>query len=136
VAAYAAATNRLCSELVGALRRAFRGAPQDPRAAISRYARDVADVGGRFGAVTPPPALARFGAAAARHVAREAAALRRAAALGDDAAALGALSNHQGLLPDGIPDAILRRAPACRIVAPSPPAAAHVSLAVVPPRSG
>jgi hypothetical protein len=131
VAGYAGATNRLCSELVAALRRAFRAAPRDPGAAVARDARDVADAGERFGAATPPPPLARFGTAAARHVAREAATLRRAAAL-DDGAALGALSNHQGLLPEGIPDAILRRAPACRIDAPAPPGAADVSIAAVP----
>jgi hypothetical protein len=136
VAGFAAATNRLCAELVGALRRAFDAAPRDPGAALARYAHDVADAGERYGAVTPPPALVRFGAAAARHVAREATTLRRVAGLGDDGAALGALSHHQGLLPDGIPEAILRRASACRVVAPAPPAAAEVAIAVVASLSG
>ena len=124
VATYAATTNTLCSELVGALRRAFEDAPADAQAAMTRYASDVRDAGRRFAAVTPPRSLARFAAAAARHVEREAVVLRRAAtrsAAGDDAAALRALGRHGGLLPEPIPAIVLRRAPACGAVGPAPP---------------
>jgi hypothetical protein len=124
VAGYAATTNRLCAELVDALRRAFDDAADDPDLAIAHYARDVAAAGGRFAAVAPPPSLARFGAATVRHVRREAAALRLAAARsagGDRAAARRALGMHGGLLPDAIPGEVLRRAPACGGVGPAPP---------------
>jgi hypothetical protein len=122
VATYAATTNTLCSELVGALRRAFEDAPGHPDAAIARYASDVRDAGRHFAAVTPPRSLARFAAAAARHVAREARVLRRAAtrsAAGDEDAAPRALSHHGGLLPEPIPATVLRRAPACGAVGPA-----------------
>ncbi len=114
--AYSASANELCSELAGAVRRTFEDAPGDPDAALSRYARDVHDAGKRFSAAPPPRSLRRFHAAAVRHLAFESATLRRAAdlsAAGDPAAALKAL-HLTGLLPDSIPEVVLRRAPACR----------------------
>jgi hypothetical protein len=123
VAAYAGSTNRLCADLVGALRRAFEDAPRDPDAAMSRYAREVGAAGARFAGVCAPPSLARFASQTTRHVAREAALLRRAAArsaAGDADAAVGALARHGRLLPPRIPVAVLRRAPACGAVAPAP----------------
>jgi len=131
VATYAASTNELCTRLVGALRRAFDDAPGDPDAAMARYARDVGEAGKRFASVRPPRSLARFGAAAAGHVEREADALRRAASLsaaGDSDAALRALGRHGSLLPERIPAAVLRRAPACGgdIPAVPPPAGREV----------
>ncbi|MDX6679666.1 MAG: hypothetical protein QOE31_3718 [Solirubrobacteraceae bacterium] len=124
VAAYAASTNRLCAELIGALRRAFDEAAGDPDGAMAHYAVDVNDAGRRFAAVTPPRSLARFAAAAVRHVEREAGVLRRAArrsAAGDPAAAARALGRHGALLPERIPATVLRRAPACGGVAPAAP---------------
>jgi hypothetical protein len=123
--AYSATTNTLCSELAAAVRRTFATAPQNPDAALSRYARDVHDAGKRFSGATPPPDLVRFHAAAVRHLARESATLRRAAALsaaGDPAGALRMLHLTR-LLPDRIPAGVLHRAPACRGgVAPATPA--------------
>jgi hypothetical protein len=139
VATYAATTNTLCSELVGALRRAFEDTPADPDAAIARYASDVRDAGRRFAAVTPPRSLARFAATAARHVEHEAVALRRAAtrsAAGDDAAALRALGRHGTLLPEPIPAAVLRRAPACGVFGPAAPPADGVVPASRPMGQG
>jgi hypothetical protein len=131
LAAYAASTNTLCTRLVGALQRAFENVPENPHVALARYARDVGEAGRRFAAVRAPRSLQRFGTAAARHVEREADALRRAASLsaaGDRDAALRALGRHGSLLPDAIPAAVLRRAPACGGVAPAipPPAAVEV----------
>ena len=116
LAGYAATTNALCSELASAVQRTFEGAASDPVAALTRYARDVHASGERFSKATPPAALERFHARAVRHLARESAALRKAAdlsAAGDPAAALEAL-HLTGLLPDAIPAGVLRRAPACR----------------------
>jgi len=113
---YAASANTLCSELASAVGRTFRDVPEDPVAALGRYARDVHDSGKRFSDATPPASLQSFHARAVRHLARESAALRRAAELsagGDPAAALKTL-HLTGLLPDAIPAAVLRRAPACR----------------------
>ena len=114
--AYAASANTLCSQLASAVRRTFEDVGTDPVAALSHYARDVHAAGKRFSEATPPPALARFHATAVRHLARESAALRHAAELsaaGDPAAALDALHLTR-LLPERIPAAVLRRAPACR----------------------
>jgi hypothetical protein len=113
---YSASANALCAELAVAVRRTFRDAPEDPVAALGRYARDVHDSGSRFSQATPPASLRAFHARAVRHLARESAALRRAAELsaaGDPAAALEAL-HLTGLLPEAIPAGVLRRAPACR----------------------
>ena len=113
---YAATTDSLCAKLASAVRRTFAEVAIDPVAALSHYARDVHDAGRRFSATTPPPELARFHAAAVRHLARESAALRRAAELsaaGNPAGALESL-HLTGLLPDRIPQRVLRRAPACR----------------------
>jgi hypothetical protein len=114
--AYSASTNELCSQLAGAVRRAFEETAQDPAAALSHYAHTVHDAGKRFSGAPPPASLQRFHAAAVRHLALESATLRRAAALsaaGDPAAALRTL-HATGLLPDPIPSSVLRRAPACR----------------------
>ncbi|MDX6681576.1 MAG: hypothetical protein QOG94_1615 [Solirubrobacteraceae bacterium] len=139
VAAYAGSTNRLCADLVGALRRAFEDAPRDPDAAMSRYAREVGDAGARFAGAPVPRSLARFASQARRHVASEAALLRRAAmrsAAGDEDAAVRALARHGRLLPERIPASVLRRAPACGGVAPPPDAPAPAGDAVVAARSG
>lgn len=114
--AYSASTNAMCRQLAAAVRRTFADVGVDPVAALSRYARDVHDAGKRFSEATPPAALRRFHVDAVRHLARESAALRRAAdlsAAGEPAAALEAL-HLTGLLPDAIPERVLRRAPACR----------------------
>jgi hypothetical protein len=114
--AYSASTNMLCSQLAGAVRRAFVEVAQDPDVALSHYARTVHDAGKRFSDVPPPASLRRFHQAAVRHLALESATLRRAAELsaaGDPAAALRTL-HTTGLLPDPIPRSVLRRAPACR----------------------
>jgi hypothetical protein len=116
LAGYASTTNVMCSQLATAVRRTFEDVSGDPVAALSHYASDVDDAGKRFSEAKPPPVLARFHAAAVRHLARESATLRRAAELsaaGDPAAALQAL-HLTGLLPDRIPASVLRRAPACR----------------------
>lgn len=116
IGAYSATTNTLCTQLASAVRRTFADVATDPVAALSHYARDVHDAGQRFSEATPPPALERFHAAAVRHLARESAALRRAAELsaaGEPAAALHSL-HLTGLLPDPIPERVLRAAPACR----------------------
>src|SRR4051794_2900805 len=110
---YAATTNTLCAELASAVRRTFEDAPSDPVAALGHYARDVRASSKRFPGATPPATLERFHARAARHLARESAALRRAAELsaaGEPGAALEAL-HLTGLLPERIPAGVLRRAP-------------------------
>jgi hypothetical protein len=134
VAAYAGSTNRLCADLVGALRRAFEDALRDPDAAMARYAREVGAAGARFAGVGAPPSLARFASETTRHVAREAALLRRAAArsaAGDADAAVGALARHGRLLPQRIPGPVLRRAPACGGVAAVPASPPPAGEAVV-----
>lgn len=122
IVAYSATTDRMCSDLIGAIQRAFANAAGDPHAALARYASDVGAAGARLAAVTPPASLAAFHRAAVAHIAGEAAKLRHAAqrsAHGDAGAAQAALGDHEGLLPRGIPAAVLPRAPNCRAVSPA-----------------
>jgi hypothetical protein len=123
--AYSASTNSMCAQLAAAVRQAFEDAPEEPDAALSRFARDVHDAGRTFSDAPPPPTLRGFHAAAVRHLALESATLRRAAELsagGEMAEALRTL-HLTGLLPEPIPRAVRRRAPACRAgVAPLSPA--------------
>jgi hypothetical protein len=125
VVVYAATTDRLCSDLAGAIQRAFSDAPADPGAALARYARDVAEAGRRFAAVPPPPDLIAFHDSAIGHVREEAEKLHRVAAdtkAGDTGAEERALRDHQGLLPRAIPPTLLAYAPTCRALSPREPA--------------
>lgn len=124
VAAYAATTDRLCSDLALAIERAFAQAPSDPGGALARYAHSVSVAGERFSRVMPPPDLAAFHAVVSRHVRSEAAKLLRVAArtkAGDARAQVRALRDHQGLLPRAIPATLLAYAPTCRALSPPEP---------------
>ena len=117
VGTYAISADRLCAQLAGAIRHVFENSPDDPDEAMARYAREVGEAGRRFSPADPPASLSRFHRSAVAHVSEQAATLRRAARLsaaGDAQAAIDALLAHTGLLPERIPDAVLRRAPHCR----------------------